>query len=153
MKPLWRWLKNISASGKKFNGFELTKDDHRLLKHAYGVEFGSKERRASLDAMAVAYTGDHPFSSQVVMLVNEKSGLSFTTNSHTAQAVPVKVQGAGASLFSTYLDNTDISKMIEVLLIKTIALSDFGRTKLVGGGHGKEENLRRSIPPEKYIAG
>jgi alkaline phosphatase len=110
--------KKYFGLGKKFNGFELTEDDHRLLKHAYGVEFGSKERRASLDAMAVSYTGDHPFSLQVVMLVNEKSGLSFTTNSHTAQAVPVKVQGAGASLFSTYLDNTDISKMIDVLLIK-----------------------------------
>lgn len=109
--------KKYFGYGKKSNGFKSTAKDDEMLKHAFNIEFGKKERQASLDAVAASYIGDHSFTSQLLRIVNEKSGVSFTTNSHTAQAVPVKVQGVGASLFSTYLDNTDISKNIEAVLI------------------------------------
>ncbi len=104
--------------GKRAGGFSLDEQDKKILKHAYEMEFGDKNALPEMDAMAASYTGNHPFASAATMLVNEKSGFSFTTNSHTAQAVPVKARGIGAELFGTYIDNTDISKNIEVLLIK-----------------------------------
>ncbi|HKK10696.1 MAG TPA: hypothetical protein VJ939_07645, partial [Bacteroidales bacterium] len=72
----------------------------------------------NMDKMAMSYVGDHPYASTVVSIVNEKSGLSFTSNSHTAMSVPVMVQGVGSELFNTFLDNTDIAKNVGVLLIE-----------------------------------
>lgn len=103
---------------KRSGGFSLSEQDKKILRHAYEMEFGDKNSLPEMDAMAATYTGNHPFASAATMLVNEKSGFSFTTNSHTALAVPVKARGTGAELFSTYLDNTDISKNLEILLIK-----------------------------------
>lgn len=111
-------VKKHLGLGKRSGGFSLNEQDKKILKHAYEMEFGDKNSLPEMDAMAAAYTGNHPFASAATMLVNEKSGFSFTTNSHTAQAVPVKARGTGAELFSTYLDNTDISKNLEILLIK-----------------------------------
>jgi alkaline phosphatase len=66
--------------------------------------------------MAVSYNGNYPFASVAVQILNEKSGVSFTSNSHTGIPVPVKAIGPGAELFDGLIDNTDISKNIEVIM-------------------------------------
>lgn len=104
--------------GKEDNGIILTTKDFKMLETAFEMEFGDSDKVSHMDKMAMSYVGDHPYAATVVALVNEKSGLSFTSNSHTAMAVPVMVQGVGAELFNTFLDNTDIAKNVEVLLIQ-----------------------------------
>lgn len=104
--------------GKNSNGLTLTPKDLKLMNTAFEIEYGDRDKVSNMDKMAMSYIGDHPYASTVVSMVNEKSGLSFTTNSHTAMSVPVIVQGVGSGLFNTFLDNTDIAKNVGVLLIE-----------------------------------
>jgi alkaline phosphatase len=60
----------------------------------------------------------HPdlFYLTLIRNLNERAGISWTSDSHTAIPIPVFALGAGSSLFSGYFDNTDIAKNIARLL-------------------------------------
>jgi alkaline phosphatase len=102
--------------GKKNDGLMLNKADLVRLRKAYEAEFEGVKPASILDEMAVSYNGNYPFASVAVQILNEKSGVSFTSNSHTGIPVPVKAIGPGAELFDGLIDNTDISKNIEVIM-------------------------------------
>lgn len=101
--------------GKKRHGLGLSKHDMRLLKHAYSIEFGEEESNEEMDEMAMSYIGEQSFAKTAVEILTKKSGLSFTSNSHTGIPVPVSAIGSGAELFDGRIDNTDIPKNIEVI--------------------------------------
>ena len=44
----------------------------------------------------------------ITHLLNNKSGISFSSYAHTGLPVPVFAKGAGQELFEGYYDNTDI---------------------------------------------
>ena len=54
----------------------------------------------------------HPdlFCLALIRNLNERAGLSWCSDSHTAIPVPVFALGIGISLFSGYYDNTDIAE-------------------------------------------
>lgn len=110
------YTKEKMGLGKKSEGLILTRADMIVLERAFAMMYGDEEYKSQMDAMAASYTGDNPFASAVIAMLNEKSGISFTTNAHTGIAVPVKVTGVGAEIFRTYMDNTDIPKNIEVIM-------------------------------------
>ena len=101
--------------GKDRHGLGLSKKDMRLLKHAFDIQFGEEESKEEMDEMALAYIGEQSFAQTAIEILTRKSGLSFTSNSHTGSPVPVSAIGSGAELFDGRIDNTDIPKNIEVL--------------------------------------
>ena len=54
----------------------------------------------------------NPLSVTLTHLLNRKSGLAWTSYSHTAVPVPVLAMGTGAEIFDGYYDNTDVAKKI-----------------------------------------
>ena len=60
-----------------------------------------------------------PLSVTLTHILNNKSGISFTSYSHTGLPVAVQAQGVNAEVFNGYYDNTDIfNKMPEMLNVQ-----------------------------------
>lgn len=49
-------------------------------------------------------------------ILNNKAGLAWTSDAHTALPVETSAQGAGAEIFSGTIDNTDIAKILKELV-------------------------------------
>lgn len=62
------------------------------------------------------YGASEPFMDAAIGIMNKKAGISWGTTSHTGVNVPVYAIGTGADLFSGYIDNTDIPKIIGELM-------------------------------------
>ena len=61
----------------------------------------------------------NPFSVTVTHILNNKSGVAFTSYSHTGLPVAVFAEGAAAENFGGYYDNTEIyNKLASVLEVK-----------------------------------
>lgn len=60
-----------------------------------------------------------PLTVTLTHLLNYKSGLAWTSYSHTAVPVPVFAMGPGAKIFDGYYDNTDVAKkMAKIMGVK-----------------------------------
>ena len=57
-----------------------------------------------------------PLSVTITHIINNKSGISFTSYSHTGLPVAVLAQGAGSEVFEGYYDNTQIYEKMAGLL-------------------------------------
>ncbi|MDY0175697.1 MAG: alkaline phosphatase [Lentisphaeria bacterium] len=64
------------------------------------------------------FTGHSALSKALVLMLNNKSTVAWTTGAHTALPVSTSAQGVNAQLFSNMLDNTDISKGIKQVVQK-----------------------------------
>jgi alkaline phosphatase len=49
---------------------------------------------------------------RVITLMSKKAGVGWTTPNHTGTSVPLRALGSGQEYFKTYLDNTDVPKLI-----------------------------------------
>ena len=56
-----------------------------------------------------------PLTVTITHVLNNKSGIGFTSFSHTGLPVPVFALGAGQDEFAGYYDNTDIYKKLAAL--------------------------------------
>ncbi len=96
--------KNVS----QLSDIELDKLRDAYMKSAKKRDFNDSERyRAS-------YSGYDPFTTTCTHIVNNKSGVDYTSYTHTAVPVMVFAQGHNSELFSGYYDNTDIAKRIMI---------------------------------------
>lgn len=91
-------------------GLPLTAYEQGLLEEAYFVSTGQID--PDNDEAYVKYGGYYPLAATAIKLLNNKSGLAWTTWSHTGIPVPVYAIGAGAEAFVGKYDNTDIPKKI-----------------------------------------
>ena len=64
----------------------------------------------------VLYGTYEPLSVTITHIINNKSGISFTSYSHTGLPVAVLAEGAGSEMFNGYYDNTDIYNKLADLL-------------------------------------
>lgn len=71
----------------------------------------AKERKLS-DGEKIMYGSYEPLSVTLTHILNNKSGIGWTSYSHTGLPLPVFAKGSGASLFEGYYDNTDIFKKL-----------------------------------------
>ena len=66
----------------------------------------------------ILYGGYEPLPVPITHIINNKSGISFTSYSPTGLPVAVFADGVGAEVFNGYYDNTDIynklAKMLEI---------------------------------------
>jgi len=80
------------------------------------LEFAAKDGET-----LVIVTSDHETGGMAVLNGDYNNGMvvgEFTTGGHTGLMVPVFSYGPGAEKFTGIMDNTDINKKMEELLIK-----------------------------------
>lgn len=93
----------------------LTDYELQKLKDAYKKTMSAKEGE-ELDQKEYELYGSYdPLTVTITHILNNKSGISFTSYSHTGLPVAVFAKGVGQENFEGYFDNTEIYKKIATL--------------------------------------
>jgi alkaline phosphatase len=79
-----------------------------LLSKALDWSMMPTSERKYTEQEKILYGTYEPLSVTLSHIVNSRSGLSFTTYSHTGLPVPVYTIGTGAEMFDGFYDNTGI---------------------------------------------
>ena len=79
-----------------------------LLEDAYNMTMTKTDDTELTQAEYVLYGSYEPLSVTITHILNNKSGIDFTSYSHTGLPVAVFAMGEGQELFEGYYDNTDI---------------------------------------------
>ena len=79
-----------------------------LLKDAYDMTMTKTDDTELTQAEYVLYGSYEPLSVTITHILNNKSGIDFTSYSHTGLPVAVFAMGEGQDLFAGYYDNTNI---------------------------------------------
>lgn len=98
------------ATLAKNQALVLTDYELKQLEAAYErtLSVGSAKQSAMTQEEYVLYGTYEPLTVTITHILNNKSGISFTSYAHTGLPVPVFAMGVGADLFEGYYDNTDI---------------------------------------------
>ena len=112
-------LFGLKTQGKEGDKLVLTEYEQSQLKAAYEKSINGTAASQYEQAEYVLYGTYEPLTVTITHILNNKSGVSFTSYSHTGLPVPVLAEGAGAEVFNGYYDNTAIfSKLAEMLGVK-----------------------------------
>ena len=106
-KLTWEQAKEvISKNTGLYAAVEITDKEDQELQEAYTnmMQHQGVEKTLYKDLNALA--------SKSLSILNKKSRLGWTSNGHTASAVPVFAIGVGAERFTGWHDNTDIAPLI-----------------------------------------
>ncbi|MCD8036143.1 MAG: alkaline phosphatase [Clostridiales bacterium] len=85
----------------------LTDYEYNKLKAAYDKTMSGDTEELSQEEY-VLYGSYEPLTVTITHILNNKSGVSFSSYAHTGLPVEVLAKGAGSELFEGYYDNTDI---------------------------------------------
>lgn len=97
----------------------LTDYEYGLLEAAYNKTMSPKTDAKATQQEYVLYGTYEPLSVTITHLLNNKSGISFSSYAHTGLPVAVFAQGAGSESFDGFYDNTAIyTKMAALLGVK-----------------------------------
>lgn len=99
----------------------LTDYELSLLESAYQrtLETGSSSKGNMSQEEYLLYGTYQPLTVTITHLLNNKSGIAFTSYAHTGLPVPVYAMGQGSDNFAGHYDNTDIYKnMASILGVK-----------------------------------
>ena len=95
--------------------YEISELEAAYEKTMYGTETSEYDQEEY-----VLYGTYEPLSVTITHIINNKSGISFTSYSHTGLPVAVFADGVGADSFNGYYDNTEIYfKLASILGIET----------------------------------
>lgn len=105
------------ASLSKNANLVLTDYELNQLKKAYErtLTKGTGKQSEMTQEEYVLYGTYEPLTVTITHLLNNKSGISFTSYAHTGLPVPVFAIGSGAELFEGYYDNTNIYNNLAAL--------------------------------------
>ncbi len=109
-------LFGLKLSGAEDDRLVLTDYEVQRLRTAYELIQSDYDAGAFTQEQYVLYGTYNPFSVTVTHILNNKSGVDFTSYSHTGLPVAVFADGAGAEDFGGYYDNTDIYHKLADLL-------------------------------------
>ena len=108
-------LFGLKMTGEEGDRLVLTEYEVERLRTAY--ELAVAEETPEYDQeQYVLYGTYNPFSVTVTHILNNKSGIDFTSYSHTGLPVAVFADGNGAEEFNGYYDNTDIFNKLAAML-------------------------------------
>ena len=95
----------------------LTDYELNRLKTAYQrtLKVGTSSQDKMTQEEYVLYGTYEPLTVTITHILNNKSGIAFTSYSHTGLPVPVFAVGNGSALFEGYYDNTDIFNKLAAL--------------------------------------
>ena len=102
-----------AAGNDKDGGVYLTDYEYSRIKAAYEKTMSGDKSRSQQEYEL--YGTYEPLTVTVTHILNSKSGIGFTSYSHTGLPVPVFAAGAGQDSFKGYYDNTDIYKKMAAL--------------------------------------
>ena len=112
-------LFGLKAKGEAGDRLVLTDYELGLLKTAYEKSINGTATGMAEQEEYVAYGTYEPLTVTITHILNNKSGVSFTSYSHTGLPVAVFADGVNADQFKGYYDNTDIfNKLAQMLAVK-----------------------------------
>ena len=112
-------LFGLKAKGKEGDKLVLTDYELEQLRTAFEKSINDTETGADAQQEYVMYGNYDPLSVTLTHILNSKSGISFTSYSHTGLPVAVLADGVSADEFNGYYDNTDIFiKMAKILNVQ-----------------------------------
>ncbi|MGN1135223.1 MAG: alkaline phosphatase [Oscillospiraceae bacterium] len=103
-----------NATDKSDPNLILTDWEMEKLKAAYDKTMSGGEEKLT-DEEYILYGTYEPLSVTITHILNNKSGINFSSYAHTGLPVAVFAKGAGQELFSGYYDNTDIYNKLALL--------------------------------------
>ncbi len=95
-------------SGVTSGSLVMTEYELGLLQDAYNMTMTKTDDTELTQEEYVLYGSYEPLSVTITHILNNKSGIDFSSYSHTGLPVAVFAMGAGQDLFEGYYDNTDI---------------------------------------------
>ena len=95
-----------SEGSNKNGGLVLTDYEYSRIKTAYEKTIKNDNSRTQMEYDL--YGTYEPLTITITYILNAKSGLGWTSNSHTGLPVPVFALGAGQDEFKGFYDNTEI---------------------------------------------
>ena len=112
-------LFGLKAQGEEGDKLVLTDYEKSLLKTAYEKSVNEKDTGMAQQQEYVSYGTYEPLTVTITHILNNKSGVSFTSYSHTGLPVGVFAEGVNAQEFKGYFDNTAIyTKLANMLNVK-----------------------------------
>ena len=112
-------LFGLKMKGEEGDRLVLTEYEVERLRTAYELIMTEYDADEFSQEQYVLYGDYNPFSVTVTHILNNKSGVDFTSYSHTGLPVAVFADGNGAEDFGGYYDNTDIyNKLAAILEVK-----------------------------------
>ena len=112
-------LFGLKVNGDKGDKLVMTDYELGLLKTAYEKSINEKDTGMVKQAEYVAYGTYEPLTVTITHILNNKSGVAFTSYSHTGLPVAMFASGVNAEQFDGYYDNTDIYvKLAGMLAVK-----------------------------------
>lgn len=109
-------LFGLKASGAEGDKLVLTDYEKGLLRTAYHKSVNEKNTGLEKQAEYVAYGTYEPLTVTITHILNNKSGVSFTSYSHTGLPVAIFAHGVQSDQFKGYFDNTDIFRKLQAML-------------------------------------
>ena len=109
-------LFGLKLEGAEDDRLVLTDYEAQRLRTAYELIMSDYNPGDFTQEQYVLYGGYNPFSVTVTHILNNKSGVAFTSYSHTGLPVAVFADGTGAEDFGGYYDNTEIYNKLANLL-------------------------------------
>ncbi len=101
-------LFGLKLTGAENDKLVLTDYETGLLKDAYKKTMSGKEVDSKNQKEHVLYGTYEPLTVTITHLLNNKSGIDFSSYSHTGLPVAVFAKGVGQEKFGGYYDNTQI---------------------------------------------
>lgn len=103
--------------GDNENPLVLTAYEYEKLQKAYRVTMErTGEEEGFTQQEYIEYGSYEPLTVTITHILNNKSGVSFTSYAHTGLPVAVLTKGRGAEIFDGYYDNTDIYKKLAEIM-------------------------------------
>ena len=91
-----------------YSNMVMSNYEYDQVKAAYELSMTPEAERSLTEADKLMYGGYEPLSMAVTHLLNNKSGIGWTSYSHTGIPAAVFARGLGSQIFSGSYDNTDI---------------------------------------------
>lgn len=112
-------LFGLKTKGEEGDKLVLTEYELSQLKTAYEKSINGTASGRSDQEEYVVYGTYEPLSVTITHILNNKSGMSFTSYCHTGLPVAVLADGVNAEEFNGYYDNTEIfDKLADMLEVK-----------------------------------
>ena len=109
-------LFGLKVQGEEGDKLVLTAYELEQLRAAYEKSVNGTAASQYEQEEYVLYGTYEPLSVTITHIINNKSGISFTSYSHTGLPVAVLAQGVGADTFNGYYDNTQVYEKMAALL-------------------------------------
>ena len=112
-------LFGLKTEGDEEDKFVLTEYELGQLRIAYEKSINGTATGEDAQREYVMYGSYDPLAVTLTHILNNKSGIAFTSYSHTGLPVAVLAEGVNADVFNGYYDNTQIfDKLAEMLNVQ-----------------------------------